>query len=111
MLLPFHSNLYSLWLRPPFADFCRALATQRRLIVINLRGVGLSDRTRGFTIESRMDDVHAVLDDVDSRRPSLLGIAESAATCALFAASYPERTERLDPLRAVRARRGGRRGA
>jgi class 3 adenylate cyclase len=95
VLLPFHSNLYSLWLRKPFAAFCRNLARDRRLIVINLRGVGLSDRTRGFTIESRMDDVHAVLDDVDVRRPSLVGIAESAATCALFAASYPERTERL----------------
>ena len=27
-----------------------------------VRGVGLSDRTRGFTIESRMDDLRAVLD-------------------------------------------------
>ena len=95
VFLPFHSNLYSLWLRPPFAAFCRELARGRRLIVVNLRGVGLSDRTRGFTIETRMDDVHAVLDDVGSVRPAMLGIAESAATAAVFAATYPERVERL----------------
>jgi class 3 adenylate cyclase len=95
VLLPFLANIYTLWQAPRFAEFGRRLATGRRLIVVNPRGAGLSDRPRGFTVESRMDDITAVLDDVGSERAVLLGIAEGAATCALFAASYPDRAERL----------------
>src|SRR5207342_3962847 len=68
---------------------------KRRLVIVNPRGVGLSDRPRGFTIESRMDDLRAVMDAVGIERPALLGIAEAAATCAVFAASNPDRVERL----------------
>jgi class 3 adenylate cyclase len=95
VLLPFLANIWSLWTLPSFAEFGRKLALERRLIVVNPRGVGLSDRPRGFTIESRMDDVRAVMDAVGSERAALLGIAEAAATCAVFAASYPERVSRL----------------
>jgi class 3 adenylate cyclase len=95
VLLPFLSNLYTLWQAPRFADFAHRLAAGRRLIVVNPRGVGLSDRPRGFTIESRMDDLRAAMDAVGSERPALLGIAEAAATCAVFAASSPDRVERL----------------
>jgi class 3 adenylate cyclase/pimeloyl-ACP methyl ester carboxylesterase len=95
VLLPFLANIYTLWQAPGFAAVARRLATGRRLIVVNPRGVGLSDRPRGFTIESRMDDIRAVLDDLGSERPALLGLAEGGASCAVFAASYPERVERL----------------
>jgi class 3 adenylate cyclase len=95
VFLPFLANIYTLWQAPRFAEFGRRLATARRLIVVNPRGVGLSDRPRGFTVESRMDDIRAVMDDVGSERANLLGIAEQAATCAVFAASYPERVDRL----------------
>ena len=95
VVLPFLSNLYTLWQAPKFAEFGYRLAEGRRLIMVNARGVGLSDRPRGFTIESRMDDLRAVMDAVGSERPALLGIAEAAATCAVFAASNPDRVERL----------------
>ena len=95
VLLPFLANIWSLWLFPGFMEFGHALAEGRRLIVVNPRGVGLSDRPRGFTIESRMDDIRTVMDAVGSERASVLGIAESAATCAVYAASYPERVEQL----------------
>ena len=95
VLLPFLSNLYTLWLAPHFAEFGRKLAEGRRLILVNPRGVGLSDRPRGFTVESRMDDLRAVMDEVGSERPALAGIAEAAATCAVFAAANPDRVERL----------------
>lgn len=95
VLLPALANLWSLWTWPPFAAFGLALARAHRLIVVNPRGVGLSDRPRGFTIESRMDDLRAVMDAVDSERSALLGVAESAATCAVFAATYPDRVSRL----------------
>lgn len=95
VFVPFLANIFSLWHLPGFAAFARRLSSGRRLIVINPRGVGLSDRPRGFTVESRMDDVRAVMDAVGSERAALLGIAESAATCAVFAATYPERVSQL----------------
>jgi pimeloyl-ACP methyl ester carboxylesterase len=109
VFLPFLSNLYTLWQLLSFARVLRRLAEGRRLIVVNLRGVGLSDRTRGFTIESRMDDLRAVLDAEGSERPALVGLSESAATCAVFAASNPDRVERLilyDPGHAGSVTRG-----
>jgi class 3 adenylate cyclase len=95
VFLPFLANIYTLWKGPGFAPFGERLATGRRLIVVNSRGVGLSDRPRGFTVESRMDDIRAVLDDLGVERAALVGQAEQAATCAVFAASYPDRVERL----------------
>ncbi len=95
VLFPFLSNIYTLWQAPRFAEVAHRLAAGRRLVVVNPRGVGLSDRPRGFTIESRMDDLRAVIDVVGIERPDLLGLAEAAATCAVFAASNPDRVERL----------------
>lgn len=95
VFLPFLSNLYSLWQLPVFAAGSRRLAASFRLILVNTRGMGLSDRPRGMTIEARMDDVRAVMDDVGSERATLLGWAETSNTCAVFAATYPERVERL----------------
>ena len=42
-----------------------------------------------------MDDVRAVMDAVGSERAALLGISEGGPMCALFAATYPERTTAL----------------
>jgi class 3 adenylate cyclase len=95
VFLPFLANIYTLWGAPGFSEFGRRLAQGRRLIVVNPRGVGLSDRPRGFTVESRMDDIRAVMDDAGSERAAVLGMAEQGATCAVFAAAYPDRVERL----------------
>src|ERR671910_1200453 len=77
VLVPFLANIFSLWHLPGFVAFAHRIASRQRLIVINPRGVGLSDRPRGFTVESRMDDIRVVMDAVGSTRASLLGIAES----------------------------------
>jgi class 3 adenylate cyclase len=95
VFLPFLSNLYSLWQLPAFAAGTLRLAESARLIIVNTRGMGMSDRPRGLTIEARMDDVRAVMDAVGSARASLLGWAETSNTCGVFAATYPERVERL----------------
>jgi class 3 adenylate cyclase/pimeloyl-ACP methyl ester carboxylesterase len=95
VIVPFLSNIWSLWHLRAFGDFGHKVARGRRVIVVNPRGVGLSDRPRGFTVESRMDDLLAVMEAVRSERATLLGLAEGAATCAVFAASYPERVDRL----------------
>ena len=95
VFLPFLANIYTLWGSPRFAELGTRLATGRRLVVVNSRGVGLSDRPRGFTVESRMDDIRVVMDDAGSERATLIGWAEQSATCAFYAATYPDRVDRL----------------
>jgi pimeloyl-ACP methyl ester carboxylesterase/class 3 adenylate cyclase len=92
------SNVDEFWTEPSFARFLTRLASFSRLIVFDKRGTGLSDRVNESalpTLEQRMDDVRAVMDAVGSQRAALLGISEGGAMCALFAATYPERTTGL----------------
>ncbi len=42
-----------------------------------------------------MDDLRAVMDAVGSERAALCGVSEGGNLCALFAATYPERTTAL----------------
>ena len=66
-----------------------------RLILFDKRGTGLSDRVspeRLPDLETRMDDVRAVLDAVGSERAVLLGISEGGPMSTLFAATHPQRT-------------------
>lgn len=92
------SNLDGFWREPRTARFLRALASFSRLIVFDKRGTGLSDRVAIHelpTLEVRMDDVRAVMDACGSARAALIGISEGGPMCALFAATYPERTRAL----------------
>lgn len=92
---PLLSDLQSLWLAPYSRPFLDRLASEARLIVFDARGTGLSDRPQNVTLEGRMDDITAVLDDVGIRRATLLGISTSGNVCALFAATHPDRCDRL----------------
>ena len=70
-----------------------SIAAFSRFITFDRRGTGLSDRLReAATLETRMDDLRAVLDAVESERAVLVGTFEAASMCILFAATYPERT-------------------
>lgn len=89
------SNVEKFW-EGPSAPFLRRLASFSRLITFDKRGTGLSDRVVGLpTLEERMDDVRAVMEAAGSKRAALIGISEGAPMCALFAATYPERTSAL----------------
>ena len=90
------SNLDAFWEEPAIEAFFRRLASFSRLILFDKRGTGLSDRVSELpSLEVRMDDVRAVLDAVGSERAALLGYSEGGPMCALFAATYPERTSAL----------------
>jgi pimeloyl-ACP methyl ester carboxylesterase/class 3 adenylate cyclase len=92
----FVSNLELGWQEPRLASFYRELASFCRLIVFDKRGTGLSDRVADIPdLETRMDDVRAILDAVGSERAAVLGYSEGAALAALFAATYPERAPAL----------------
>jgi class 3 adenylate cyclase len=95
VFVPFIGNIRWAWENPRLARFYERLAAFSRLILFDKRGTGLSDRPRTLTLEAQMDDIRAVLDAVGSERAALLGAIQGSQLCALFAATYPERTRAL----------------
>jgi class 3 adenylate cyclase len=85
------SALEHAWEGPP-ANFFRRLASFSRLILFDKRGTGLSDRASGIAdLETRMDDIRAVMDAAGSKRAAIMGVSEGGPMTLLFAATYPER--------------------
>jgi pimeloyl-ACP methyl ester carboxylesterase len=94
----FTSHVEVAWDHPNSVAFLRRLASISRLIMFDRRGTGLSDSVSEHalpTLEARMDDIRAVMDSAGSNRAFVMGVSESAASCALFAATYPDRTSGL----------------
>jgi len=89
---PFVSHVELAWDVPGLAAFTRQLSSFCRLIRFDKRGTGMSDRVSGVpTLETRMDDVRAVMDAAGSERAALIGASEGGPMSILFAATYPER--------------------
>jgi pimeloyl-ACP methyl ester carboxylesterase len=92
----FGSNLVYGWQSLHWRSFYERLARDFRLILFDKRGTGLSDRHGEFaTLETRMEDVGAVLDAVGSSEAVILGSHDGCAMAVLYAATYPERTSAL----------------
>jgi class 3 adenylate cyclase len=90
------THLELAWRLPGFAEALEQLTSFSRLIKFDKRGTGMSDPVAGApTLETRMDDVRAVMDAVGSRRAALFGLSEGASLSVVFAATYPERTAAL----------------
>ena len=97
VLVPdFFSNLVYHWESRHWRPFYERLARSFRLILFDKRGTGLSDRGGLFpNLETRMEDVRAVLDAVGSEKSVLFGSHDGTAMACLYAATYPERTAAL----------------
>jgi pimeloyl-ACP methyl ester carboxylesterase len=92
----FLSHIELRWGVPSFASALTQLASFSRLILFDKRGTGMSDRFSGMpTLETRMDDLRAVMDAVGCQRAALFGVSEGAPMSLLFAATYPGRTSAL----------------
>jgi pimeloyl-ACP methyl ester carboxylesterase/class 3 adenylate cyclase len=90
------SNIEVFWEEANIVRFFEKLAAFSRLILFDKRGTGLSDRiTEAATLEERIDDVRAVLDELVSPKAALLGYSEGGTMCTLFAATHPDRTAAL----------------
>jgi class 3 adenylate cyclase len=86
------SHVELAWEVPRWAEMNRRLASFARTVVFDKRGTGMSDRVSpATTLETRIDDIRAVMDAAGSDRAALLGISEGAPIGMLFAATYPER--------------------
>jgi class 3 adenylate cyclase len=90
------SNLVYGWESPHWRRFYDALACSFRLILFDKRGTGLSDLGGHYpALETRMEDLHSVLDAAESASAVLLGSHDGCSLAALHAATYPERTRAL----------------
>ena len=90
------SNVDLIWEDAARSAFFQRIAAFSRLIIFDKRGTGASDRVAGIAnLETRMDDVRAVMDAVGSDRAALVGASEGGPMSILFAATYPERTPAL----------------
>jgi class 3 adenylate cyclase len=90
------SNLVFGWEWPRWREFYERLAGSFRLILFDKRGTGLSDHGGNFAaLETRMEDLRAVLDAAGSTNTVLLGSHDGCSLAALYAATYPERTRAI----------------
>ena len=90
------SNVELMWEEPRWAHFLGRLAKFSRLILFDMRGVGLSDRgSEPPVLELQRDDVGAVMDAAGSSDAIVFGGARAATMAMLFAATHPDRTRAL----------------
>ena len=99
MFVPgYAANLQWQWELPSYARFLERLASFSRLIIVDRRGAGLSDRFSPEDLpplEDLADDLEVVLDAVGSERAALFGAEDGGIICCMFTARRPERTEAL----------------
>ena len=94
---PWISHVELLWEVDEAQAWLHSLSRFARVISMDQRGIGLSDRmTQMIDLETRVDDVRAVLDAIGSERCVLYGQGlDGGAICAMFAATHPERVAGL----------------
>jgi pimeloyl-ACP methyl ester carboxylesterase len=92
----FISHVEHAWEEPSLAAFLERLSGFTRLIMMDRRGTGLSDRLDGpLSLEEEAADVGSVLDAAGSERAVLLGYTSGAPLAITFAAQRPERVRAL----------------
>jgi pimeloyl-ACP methyl ester carboxylesterase/DNA-binding CsgD family transcriptional regulator len=92
------SHLELDWQNPGVRRFWRGVADNYTLIRYDRLGVGMSDRTvrdSDLTLDGEVVMLRALLDELELDRASLLGGSSGSCTAIAFAATSPERVERL----------------
>jgi class 3 adenylate cyclase len=93
---PWISQVEYLWSEPSLDQVMRRLTQFARVITFDRRGSGLSDPFFGApTLEEQMDDVLAVMEAAGSESAAICGTLEGGPMAAMFAATFPERTDAL----------------
>jgi pimeloyl-ACP methyl ester carboxylesterase/DNA-binding CsgD family transcriptional regulator len=92
------SHLELDWQSAGFRRFWQGVADGHTLIRYDRLGVGMSDRTvqeSDLTIEGEVATLRAILDELELERVSLIGGSCGSCSAVAFAATYPERVDRL----------------
>jgi class 3 adenylate cyclase len=100
------SHVEQLWEEPAMAAYFERIGSFARVIVMDRRGVGLSDPLDGpHDLDDEVDDLCAVLDAAGSERVVLLGYASGGIPCIRLARRRPERVRALILYAAMAAAR------
>ncbi len=90
------SNVELMWDQPLWSHFLERLASFSRLILLDMRGAGCSDRgPEPPVLELQRDDLAAVMDAAGSKTATIFGVARAASMAMLFAATHPARADAL----------------
>jgi class 3 adenylate cyclase len=90
------SNVELWWEWSPFHHLFERWGSFATVVAFDKRGSGCSERVEvPATLEQQMEDFNVVLDAVGWERATIHAHSEGGAVACLFAATYPERAERL----------------
>ena len=93
---PLARNIELAWESPQYRRYFSRVAGFSRYVHFDKRGTGTSDRTLPMpSLETRVDDMRAVMDAAGVERAFLWGSSEGGPMALLFAATYPDRVEGL----------------
>lgn len=102
------SHIEVLFEEPGLVRWWERLGSLARVVVVDRRGSGLSDREcAGLTLAEEVGDIEAVLDDAGIERAVLQAYAAGGPLAIEFAARRPERTQALVLYASIVATRDG----
>jgi DNA-binding NarL/FixJ family response regulator len=89
-------NLRVEWQNPYIRSYFQTLAKNRRFVIYDGRGTGLSDReVSNFGVEAQVLDLEAVVDRLHLQRFALFAFGHSGPACITYAARNPGRVSHL----------------
>jgi pimeloyl-ACP methyl ester carboxylesterase/DNA-binding winged helix-turn-helix (wHTH) protein len=83
------------WRWPRGYAYWSRFARRHRFVRFDGRGIGLSEPTDDFSLETRVRDLEAVVDALGLERFALVGISVGVYQAILYAARHPERVTHL----------------
>lgn len=92
------SHMDHQWREPHAVRWLRRTASFSRLVMYDNRGVGLSDPVpidAVPTMDEQVDDVRVIMDATECERAVIVGHIGGTAPALVFAASHPERVEKV----------------
>jgi DNA-binding SARP family transcriptional activator/pimeloyl-ACP methyl ester carboxylesterase len=88
----FTGHLEIRWENPRLSHLFRRLAAGCRLVLLDKRGTGMSDREGGYPpLPEHVEDLLAVMDAAGCRRAALFGVLDGGAIALLTAVAHPDR--------------------
>jgi pimeloyl-ACP methyl ester carboxylesterase/DNA-binding CsgD family transcriptional regulator len=93
--VPPGGNAGQAWQQTEVRSFMERLAVNHRVIRLDYRGIGLSDRGWQFDPENIARDIDAVVVKEDVRRFALLGGLQTAAAAVVYACAHPQQVSHL----------------
>lgn len=91
---PAAQNIELAWERAELRAILTRMGSFSRHLHFDKRGTGASDRTVGIpTLDERVDDLVAIMDDAGMERAVLVGLSEGGPVALAFAATYPDRVD------------------